>query len=150
MNTNLRVMRSNGHNNRQAVSIKRLLISLLMTCMTCMVYAQTVLDTARNWVSVEHIDLYSGTTLNDTFNIYVSNTEVKLAHNGLERSFPISNIEGSWANIEEAGVVTFNIQVLDLAGNGTLQREGETLFLVVDLSERKDWMKRKFIINNPQ
>lgn len=111
-------------------------------------YAQsTVLDTARTWSSYETIDLYSNQSLPDTFNIYLSASVMRLTHGGTAREFPVSNIQGSWSQIEQAGELTFDVLVKDLYGKGKLQRSGGVLCMIIDLSERKDWMKRKFIIS---
>lgn len=112
--------------------------------------AQTVLDSARAWVSNDHIDLYSGQSINDTISVYLSGSELKLSFKEIERTFPISNIAGNWTNLSQPGMITFNVQVLDLAGKGTLQRENGVLTLLIDLSERKDWMQRKFTLTNTQ
>lgn len=109
----------------------------------------TVLDTTRVWVSYENIDLYSNLHLPDTFNIQLSATALRLANKGRQREFLVSNIQGSWTNISQPGIITFDVQVLDLAGKGRLQREGGQLLLVIDLSERPTWMYRKYILSLP-
>ncbi len=122
---------------------------ILLLCSECWSQNNTVLDTAHTWLSYKNIDLYSNLHLPDTFNIQLSATALRLANSGREREFPVSNIEGSWTDITQPGTVTFDVQVLDLAGKGRLQREGGQLSLVIDLSARPAWMKRKFIINQP-
>jgi len=110
--------------------------------------AQTVLDTARTWVSTGQVDLYSGQAIADTVTFYLSKATLRLTHQGVQREFAVSNVAGSWQNISHPGEVTFAVQVLDLAGKGKLANENGTLWLILDLSERKDWLKRKFIITH--
>lgn len=126
-----------------------LMVLILLAASLSGASAQTVLDSGHQWVSVQHIDRYSGQTLNDTIRVTLSTSELTLGYRNIERTFPVSNITGTWSNLALAGEITFNIQVLDLAGNAQLRREDGQLTLLIDLSERKDWMNRKFTLIDP-
>lgn len=126
-------------------------MTAVMLLLAIAVSAQSnVLDTTRVFYSVKNTDLYSGQTLMDTFNIELNSHVFKLSHDNVEREFVIENVSGSWASFDEEGQLIFDILVLDLHGKGKIERVGENLYLTVDLSERKDWMKRKFTINPMQ
>lgn len=135
--------------NRFKIRQQKLTLLIVLTVTSFVARAQsTVLDTTHRWTSVQNIDLYSAQTLLDTFLITVSSTSFTLKNENVEKEFPIENIQGSWVLLSEAGQLTFDIPLPGFTGKGSVQQEAGTLSLIVDFSERKDWMKRKFIIQN--
>jgi hypothetical protein len=127
---------------------KKYLLIIVFILSYKLLLAQSVLDETRNWRSLENIDLYTNQSFPDTFLIAINKTELKLKNDGVERTFQISDLEGTWTNLSDAGKLTFNVTIRDFTGKGSVEREGGNIVLTVDFSERKDWMKRKYIIND--
>jgi hypothetical protein len=126
--------------------IKYLLMVLLATG-GIDAFSQNVLDQTRNFTSLENIDLYSNITVSDTFNISLNSSSLVLTNAGLTRTIPVSNVAGTWTDLSLPGQLTFNILVKDFLGSGSIRRQDGVLTVTIDLSGRKDWMKREFIIN---
>ena len=123
-----------------------MVLTLLMGLVT---HAQTsALDSTQQWVSIKNIDLYTGNILADTFYITLNKTELTLKNGDLEKRFDLTNLSGAWENVNEAGKISFDIVLKDFTGKGKAENENGALSLIIDLSERKNWMYRKFIIHN--
>ena len=123
------------------------MIGLMVLLANVSLAQSSVLDTTRNWTSDENIELYSGQTLSDTFLITINSTGLTLQSGDITKNFQVENIQGAWTNLTETGYLDFEIPLPGFKGKGRLQNDGEVLSLTIDFSERKDWMKRKFIIN---
>jgi hypothetical protein len=124
-----------------------ILVILLLAGITAQAQS-TVLHETRHWTSLENIDLYSGQILPDTFLITLDSTSLILNGGGSEKNFQIENIQGTWSDISQAGQMTFDLVIKGFTGKGALQKEAGVLSLLIDFSARKDWMKRKYIIND--
>jgi hypothetical protein len=134
--------RSMRMNRNGALLIGLMLISFFSQAQS------NVLDSARSWVSRQSVDLYSSQSLSDTVYVTLNNTLLTLTTHNVARNFPVSNVEGSWSDINQPGQLTFDVVVLGVTGKGKVQNESGVLSLTIDLSERKDWMKRKFVLTH--
>ena len=124
---------------------------ILITLVLASFFAQAqsnILGETRNWTSFENIDLYSNQTLPDTFLITINSTSLTLKNGDMEKNFDLQNIQGAWSNLSEAGQLTFDVPLKDFTGKGSIQNEAGVLSLIIDFSEKKNWMKRKFIVKN--
>lgn len=122
-----------------------LLITLIFS--SVVTYGQSsVLDNTNSWISIENIDLYSQQTLPDTFFITINKTVLTLKNGDIKKDFQIENVHGSWPEINAVGQLAFDIPLREFKGKGIIQNEAGVISLTIDFSERKDWMKRKFII----
>jgi hypothetical protein len=127
--------------------IIKYLLMVLLAAGSIEALSQNVLDQTRNFTSLENIDLYSNLTVSDTFTISLNSSSLVLTNAGLTRTIPVSNVAGTWTDINLSGELTFNILVKDFLGSGSIRRQDGVLTVTIDLSGRKDWMKREFIIN---
>ena len=109
----------------------------------------SVLDTPRTFTSYQNIDLYNNMALSDTFQITLNVTNLSLTLDDRMRELAIQQVQGSWTVFQEDGALTFDIPIANITGKGKLQREAGVLSLTVDLSQRADGMKQKFILINP-
>ncbi|MBL7833259.1 MAG: hypothetical protein JNK18_04865 [Cyclobacteriaceae bacterium] len=125
-----------------------IIISLFCLLISSRAIAQSsLLDTTHVFSSHVNVDLRSGQVLADTFHIEISASSLKLQSTQRTSEFPVENVIGTWTDISQAGELTFDILVLDVRGKGRLERVDGSLYLTIDLSERKDWMKRRFTLN---
>lgn len=128
--------------------VQKFSMALAFVLSSFMVHGQiNVLDTTNQWISMEYMDLYSGQTLSDTFHIKINNALLILKNGEGEKKFQIENIQGSWTDVSETGQLSFDIPFRDFKGKGLVKNESGTISLTIDFSERKDGMKRKFIIH---
>ena len=108
----------------------------------------SVLDNTNNWTSIENIDLYSGQHFEDTISITINQRSVTLKNDDRVMTFGIENISGTWSDLDSEGQLFFDIPIRDFSGKGIIQNQGGVLSLTIDLSTRKDGMKKKFIIKS--
>lgn len=100
------------------------------------------------WQSQKKIDLNSDVSLTYATKITTTPTRLTVETEEGKMEFEIRNITGTWKDPAQDGRIMFDLPVSKGVGKGTIERANDELSITLDFSDRKDGMKKKFIINS--
>lgn len=107
-----------------------------------------LLSATMIWQSQEKIDLNSDVSLTYATKITTTPTRLTVETEEGKMEFEIHNITGTWKDPVQDGRITFDLPVSKGVGKGTIERANDELSITLDFSDRKNGMKKKFIINS--
>jgi hypothetical protein len=82
------------------------------------------------------------------FVITAGNLEWIQDNGGYVRAFSITNISGSWTDVESNGTITFDISDEYAIGTCKVSRVDETTIILLDLISSNDDVRLQFSVNN--